>query len=113
VLVTHTLGATRLWLNLAVGLPLGDRNRDAEFRSSADNAAEFLRYVDAMTDDCLSALSSVESVDWSTMRATQGKGGDAAPEVSAAYAIIHATEHLRGHVDQVSLMRALWEARSG
>lgn len=109
--VTHTLGATRLWLCLAVGHPLPARDRDAEFRASADNAASFLRTLEEMTAECMEALDSVDDVDWSAMRATQGRGGDAPPEVPAAYAIIHVTEHLRGHVDQISLMRALWDAR--
>ncbi len=46
------------------------------------------------------------------MRPTHGRGGDAPPEVPAAYALIHATEHLRGHVDQISLIRQLWETRN-
>jgi hypothetical protein len=111
ILVAHTLGATRLWVKLAVGQLLPERDRDAEFRASASDATIFMRHLDSMARECLAALDSVESVDWSAMRATQGRGGDAAPEVSAAYAVIHVTEHLRGHVDQVSLMRQLWDAR--
>lgn len=111
VLVAHTLGATRLWLRLAVGQPLPDRDRDSEFRATADDAGSFMKTFEAMSGDCIEALTSVESVDWSAMRATQGRGGDAADEVSAAYAMMHVTEHLRGHVDQVSLMRQLWDAR--
>lgn len=111
VLVAHTLGATRLWLKMAVGQPLPERDRDAEFRALADDAAGFVATFDEIAGECMAALNSVESVDWSTMRETHGRGGDAPPEVPAAYALIHVTEHLRGHVDQVSLMRQLWEAR--
>lgn len=111
IIVAHTLGATRLWLNLAVGQPLPERDRDSEFRASAEDAASFMQMFDQLSSECLAALNSVESVDWSAMRATQGRGGDAPAEVPAAYAIMHVTEHLRGHVDQVSLMRQLWENR--
>ena len=112
VLATHTVRATRLWLNIAMGSPLPDRDRDAEFRASAEDPDAFRRIVQSLADDCLSALQAAVAVDWTAMRPTHGRGGDAPPEVAAAYALIHATEHLRGHVDQVSLTRRLWEQRS-
>jgi uncharacterized damage-inducible protein DinB len=112
VLATHTVHSTRLWLSIAMGVPLPDRDRDAEFRASADDPHAFRRIVDGLADDCLAALNSADAVDWTSMRPTHGRGGDAPPEVAAAYALIHATEHLRGHVDQISLIRQLWEQRS-
>jgi len=111
VLVTHTMHSTHLWLRLAMGLPLPERDRDSEFRAVEDDPAALLRLVDTLTAECVAALGSAEAVDWDTMRATQGRGGDAPAEVPAAYALIHATEHLRGHVDQATLMRSLWDAR--
>jgi len=110
VLVTHTLGATRLWLRLALGLPLPERDRDSEFSASAEDAEAFQRFVSDLSEDCLGVLGSAAEVDWTEMRLTHGRGGDAPPEVAAAYALIHATEHLRGHVDQMALTRQLWEA---
>jgi uncharacterized damage-inducible protein DinB len=111
-MATHALGASRLWLRLAMGLSLPERIRDAEFRAVAEDAKEFRAFAQRMSRDCLDALQSSREIDWSAMRETQGRGGDAPAEVTAAYALIHATEHLRGHVDQVSLMRGLWEART-
>jgi uncharacterized damage-inducible protein DinB len=112
VIATHALGASRVWLRMAMGLPLPERDLDAEFRASAPDADEFGRFVQRMSDDCIEALQSADEVDWASMRQTQDRGGDAPPEVAAAYALIHATEHLRGHVDQVALMRQLWDART-
>jgi uncharacterized damage-inducible protein DinB len=112
VIATHTVGATRLWLRMAMGLALPERDRDSEFRAEPSVADEFRRFVRSRSDDCIHALQSANSVDWSATRQTQGRGGDAPPEVAAAYALIHATEHLRGHVDQVALMRQLWVARA-
>ena len=111
VLATHALGATRLWLSMAMGAPLPERDRDSEFRASADDPAALLRLVDQLSEDCLAVLRSAEEVDWAAMRRTAGRGGDAPPEVAAAYALIHATEHLRGHVDQAGLTRQLWEQK--
>jgi uncharacterized damage-inducible protein DinB len=107
VITTHALGATRLWLHLAMGLPLPERDRDAEFRAEAQDAEDFADFVQEVANDCLEALDSDDVLDWAAMRQTQGRGGDAPPEVTAAYALIHATEHLRGHVDQVALIRSL------
>jgi uncharacterized damage-inducible protein DinB len=107
--VTHALGASRLWLYLAMGLPLPERDRDAEFTATASDAGEFADFVQGMANDCLDALDSADHVDWGAMRLTLGRGGDAPPEETAGFALIHATEHLRGHVDEVSLARRIWE----
>ena len=111
VLATHTVYATRLWLSMAMGAPLPERDRDSEFRVSVDNSPALLRPVDELSKDCLAVLRSAEEVDWTAMRKTHGRGGDASPEVTAAFALVHATEHLRGHVDQMALTRQLWEQR--
>jgi uncharacterized damage-inducible protein DinB len=111
-IATHALLATRLWLRMAVGLPLPERKRDAEFLAAPTEADEFRRFAQTASSECIEALDSAEGVDWTAMRQTLGRGGDAPPEVPAAYALIHATEHLRGHVDQVSLMRTLWLSRA-
>ena len=111
VLATHTVYATRLWLSMAMGAPLPERDRDSEFRASVDDSAALPRLVDELARDCLAVLRPSEEVAWAAMRKTAGRGGDAPPEVAAAYALLHATEHLRGHVDQAGLTRRLWEAR--
>jgi hypothetical protein len=95
-----------------MGLPLPERIRAAEFLTVVSDGDEFMRSVAQMADDCVAALHSTDEVSWAAPRQTLGRGGDAAPEVTAGYALIHATEHLRGHVDQVALVRQLWEARA-
>ena len=112
VLATHTLHSTRMWLSMAMGAPLPERDRDSEFRVAATDAAALLLLVDNLSEECRVVLRSAEEMDWAALRRTQGRGGDAPPEVSAAFALIHATEHLRGHVDQISLTRQLWEQRN-
>jgi hypothetical protein len=97
---------------MAMGLPLPNRALDSEFHAVATDAEAFRNFVGEMADDCTGALRSADEVDWHTMRRTQGRGGGAPAEVSAAFALIHAIEHLRGHVDQIGLMRTLWGARS-
>src|SRR3989337_1479157 len=51
VLATHTVYATRLWLSMAMGGPLAERDRDSEFRASADGPAELLRLSADSSED--------------------------------------------------------------
>ncbi len=111
VLATHATHSTRMWLSIAMDVPLPERDRDSEFRATAGDADSLLRLLDDISKDCRAVLRSAEEVDWAARRETDGKGGDASPEVTAAYSLIHATEHLRGHVDQMELTRRLWEAK--
>jgi hypothetical protein len=113
VLAVHSVQSTRLWLCLAMGEPLPERDRDSEFLASADDARSLLRLVDETSGDCRALLNSSDTLDRDTARDTLGRGGDAPPQVPAAFALMHASEHLRGHVDQMSLTRQLWQARGG
>src|SRR3972149_6998960 len=88
VLATHTVYAPRLWLRRAMGAPLPERDRDSEFRASVDDSAALLRLVDEFSKDCLAVLQSAEEVDWTAMRKTHGRGGDAPPAGSAGVALL-------------------------
>ena len=113
VLATHSLHSTRSWLSVALGEPLPERDRDSEFRVSALDAESLLRLLDDISRDCLALVSKDGAVDWSALRRTHPRPRAGAPEqVPAAWALLHALEHLREHVGQISLTRQLWEARS-
>ncbi len=110
VLTAHVLHSTRSWLSVALGAPLPERDRESEFRASASDTAALLRLVDEMSADCRRLLDSVEEVDWSATRRTHVRSGRGVEEVPAAFALLHAVEHLREHVAHASLTRQLWEA---
>ncbi len=109
VLAIHSLTSTRTWLAIAVDEPLPSRNRDAEFEATARKPAELLHFVDSATAVCLDLVSKERSVDWSALRRHWAQEQDAQP--SAAWALLHALEHLREHVGQISLTRQLGEQR--
>ena len=111
VLATHALQSTRSWLAIAVGAPLPERDRASEFLVTEDDPGELLRLVDEMSAQCTVLLRDAEDVDWSATRKTHARPGDAPEEVPAAYAILHALEHLGQHVAHCSLTRQLWEGR--
>ena len=111
VLATHSLASTREWLSVAVDEPPPKRDRDSEFEASARDAAELIAFVDATFEDCLSLVDKSREVDWGALRKHWDPGRDI--ELFAAWALLHALEHLREHVGQVSLTRQLWEQRPG
>src|SRR3990172_3690382 len=68
VLAPPTVYATRLWLSMAMGAPLPERDRDSEFRASVDNSPALLRLVDELSKDCLAVLRSAEEGDCTALR---------------------------------------------
>jgi hypothetical protein len=111
VLVTHVLSSTRWWLSVAVGAPLPARVRDEEFRARAGDTGALLAWLDGMASEIEGVLKAAGDVDWSATRQTLDRPGDGPTEVPAAWALLHATGHLREHVGHVGLTRQLWEAR--
>jgi len=113
VLATHALHSTRSWLSVAVGgVELPERDRSAEFRAMEDDPGALLRLVDEMSEECRASLRDAGEVDWSATRKISALAWDSSvQEVPAAFAILHALEHLGQHVAHASLTRQLWEAR--
>jgi hypothetical protein len=109
VLAVHSLHSSRWWLSVALGRPEPGRDRDSEFVASADDAASLLAFFDSMTADCRALLSTEDPVDWSQPRTTTREQGDPDP-LTAAWALLHALEHLREHVAHLQLTRQLWDA---
>ena len=110
VLATHSLTSTREWLSVAVGEPPPERDRDSEFEASARDAGELLALVDGLFEECLSLVDKSRTVDWTALRSQWDP--DTGVQLLAAWALLHALEHLREHVGQISLTRQLWEAQS-
>ncbi len=106
VLAIHSLTSTRHWLSVAVDEPLPSRDREAEFEATTRKPAELLHFVDSATAVCLSLIDEDRVVDWSALRDPNGNR-----QLFAAWALLHALEHLREHVGQISLTRQLWEQR--
>ena len=109
VLAIHSLTSTRTWLAVAVDEPLPSRDRDAEFEATARKPAELLHFVDSATAVCLDLIDEDRAVDWSALRNHWDDKQET--KLFAAWALLHALEHLREHVGQISLTRQLWEQR--
>jgi uncharacterized damage-inducible protein DinB len=109
VLAHHSLTSTHVWLAVAVDEPLPDRDRPSEFGFNADTAEVLLAHADRLFEDCLDLVGKSRTVDWAALRSHWDAGRDV--QLFAAWALIHALEHLREHIGQMSLTRQLWEQR--
>lgn len=107
VLAVHSMHSTRWWLTIARGAPLPDRDRPSEFVAHPGSDTELLAFFDRMVGECRERLDPAEAFDAGAERAVP----DDDP-VSAAWALLHALEHLREHVAQAQLTHQLWDQRS-
>jgi hypothetical protein len=108
VIVTHALGATRSWLSVATGAPLPARDRDAEFRFVADDPAAFLSWYDDAAGACRALLAA--DAPFEPARTGTAPWTDRPDEpVTAAWALLHALEHLSEHVGHAQLTRQLMQ----
>jgi uncharacterized damage-inducible protein DinB len=114
VLTVHAMASTRSWLSVAVGAPLPDRDRPQEFLATAADASELLAHFDDMTRQCDALLENARDADWSALRRTHPRPRPGAgEEVTGAWALLHALEHLREHAGHIALTRQLWDERAG
>ena len=107
VLTVHAMSSTRWWLSAAMGAPLPGRDRDSEFEASAPDASALLAWLEDIAKQCRTLLDTQDAVDWGALRRPDADG----PELTSAWALVHALSHLREHEGQMSLTRQLWDAR--
>jgi hypothetical protein len=104
VLTHHAMKSARLLLGVSVGLPPIPRDRPAEFAATTVGPGPLLEIIDTLGSECLAALDGAGTVDWSAIRTFPRADGSTA-EMTAAWALIHGIDHLRGHVDEAALTR--------
>jgi uncharacterized protein DUF664 len=104
VIVAHALGATRSWLSLGMGAPLPERDREAEFRTVADDG--FGAWTEDQIAACLAVLDGgtwdparVGTPNWNPHLASEPR--------TASYAAFHALAHLGEHVGHLHMTREL------
>lgn len=112
VLVTHVLGSTHSWMCVAMAAPLPDRDREVEFQAKSADTVGLLAFMDEMGAKIMGVLESKQEIDWAANRRTHIRPDASLPDhVPAAWAALHAIEHLREHIGHVGLTRQLWDAR--
>jgi len=109
VLTHHSMLSTRQWFCVAVNEAQPERDRDSEFEIEYEDAGSLLAMLDKTAEECLALISKDRSVDWSAVYDHWNPQQDL--KVSAAWAVMHALEHLRKHVGEIAPTRHLWDAR--
>ena len=105
VLATHALGSSRSWLSLATGAPLPDRDRDAEFLVVVEDPELFVADFDANAAECRALLESDRPFEPGRVGTAPWLADSPDEPVTAAWALLHALEHLREHVGHAQLTR--------
>ena len=105
VLAIHALSSTRWWLSVAITGVAPERDRPAEFRTTVSSAEELRSVADPLSAECRMLLEAQGVFDPSAPRTDPRDG----TTVTAAWALIHAVEHLQEHVAHAELTRQVWD----
>jgi len=104
VIAVHALHSTRWWLSVATDAPRPHRDRPSEFTATVADAGDLLAQVDAIGAECRSLLDPEAAFEPAAERVSSQPHRE--PEtVTAAWALLHALEHLSEHVAQLQLTR--------
>jgi hypothetical protein len=106
VLATHAMQATRMWLSCALDAPIPARDRPSEFRATAGSVESLLGLIDELAAECRAVLATEASFDPGAERDEPSTSPNEPPPgtaVTAAWALLHALEHLREHAGQAML----------
>lgn len=104
VLAIHCLGAERQWLHAIVGKMNIERNRDAEFRSRAEDATALPAMYAAASDVSERILSALTPEEMDAPRSYLRYNE------SVRWCIVHVLEHYSEHLGQMWLTRQLYES---
>jgi len=105
-LVVHTLGSEAEVLRVAAKVP-GDRDRDAEFLATANNAEDLIRQLD-QADSYIEAMASRITA---ANLAEELYRGERAPETGLHWLVTN-YGHAREHLAHIQLTKQLYAIRS-
>jgi hypothetical protein len=92
---------------------LPDRDRDAEFLVVVEDAGAFMATFDRAAAESRALLDTPQRFDPGRTGTAPWRSYGSDEPVTAAWALLHALEHLREHVGHAQLTRQLLDERSG
>ncbi|MFQ5879495.1 MAG: DinB family protein [Dehalococcoidia bacterium] len=101
MLVHHALNSEKRWLVRAIGEEFG-HEREADFRLRGDDPVDLLRRIDEADADVGHYLSQLRPEDLTRQIPYREQ------QVSGAWAVVHALEHVREHVGHIGLTLQIW-----
>ena len=87
--------------------PLPERDRDAEFLVVVEDPAVFMSRVDVLAEECRALLRTEDPFEPGRVGTAPWRTYGEDEPVTAAWALLHALEHLREHVGHAQLTRQL------
>jgi uncharacterized damage-inducible protein DinB len=101
-LAAHTAGAQRYWVGAVVAGQTATRDRDAEFRATAEGARAALSAVDEADARVQAVLAGLTPEALEETVTFQGRS------VTRRWLIVHILAHTAEHLGQMALTRQLW-----
>jgi uncharacterized damage-inducible protein DinB len=108
VLAAHSAGSERYWIGDVVARDDSHRDRAAEFRAQAASVAELIAPLKAALAHSRNVLGQLTLENLGEKRTAPSDQR----EVTVAWALVHALEHVATHLGHVQMMRDVWQARS-
>jgi len=102
VLAAHVAGAEHFWIAEVIGQRPTTRDRDAEFRTVAADAAELVRPLDDVALETTEVLSSLSENDLDGVRVARSR------EVTVRWGILHIIAHTALHLGHMQITYQLW-----
>ncbi|HTP09249.1 MAG TPA: DinB family protein [Anaerolineae bacterium] len=108
VLAAHTAGSERYWIGDVIARDDSHRDRAAEFRAQATDASELIARLDAALAHSRSVVERLTLSDLEEKRTEP----PAHREVTVAWALLHAVEHVAVHLGHMQLLHDMWQAQA-
>lgn len=107
IIIVHLTGATRFLIGDVVMQDSSNRNREAEFLVKGMTKEDLYRCLDDSEAYIRNALGKLSLSDLETKR-IHPRHGD---QVTVAWALIHALEHIATHLGHINLTVQFWHQK--
>ncbi len=107
VIIVHLTGAERFLIGDVIMQDPSNRNRDGEFLVKGMTKVDLNRRLNETESYTMAALEKLNLTALETKRMHPRRG----EEVSVAWAILHALDHVATHVGHINLTTQLWQQK--
>ena len=102
VLVAHIAGAEHYWIGEIVGKRAATRDRQAEFATTAANAAEIASLLEKAAQETREVFSTLSDSDMNDPREAGGR------TMPVRWCILHVIDHTALHLGHMQITYQLW-----
>lgn len=107
VLAAHVAGAEHFWIGEVVGGLPASRDRDAEFATTAEDAAELVRLLEATGAETRRVFARMTPSDLDGEREARDR------TIPVRWCILHVVDHTALHLGHMQLTYQLWQGGQG